>query len=78
MVKKNMKYSMKEGSRFISIVGMRLGMIVIVTGILRPAVNDYSSLPAAGTFSTQIILFFLPFIPYTRGIFCLWIYRKFW
>ena len=42
-------------------------MIVIVTGILRPAVNDCSSLPAAVIFSTQI--FFMPFIPHTRGFF---------
>jgi hypothetical protein len=41
---KNMKYSMKVGSKFISIVGMRLGMIVIVTGFLRSAVNDCISL----------------------------------
>jgi hypothetical protein len=49
-----MKYSMKVGSKFISIVGMRLGMIVIVTGFLRSAVNDCISLLAAGTFFSQI------------------------
>ena len=44
-------------------------MIVIVTGILRPAVNDCSSLPAAGTFSTQI--FFPLYTPHS-WVFCLW------